>query len=124
MHFYWVRDRVKQKHFDLFWKPGVIKLEDYFTKHHSPAHNKVIRPVHLHFPNNGKSSTRVCYSKCTSNSNKGKPIPTGGYNNTKSQSGVRTKYVPSTFGIQTRPITRHSHPRDNKAKSIRMQLFE
>ena len=31
MHFYWVRDRVKQKHFDVFWKPGVSNLGDYFT---------------------------------------------------------------------------------------------
>jgi hypothetical protein len=31
--FYWIKDRVK---------------EDYFTKHHSPAHHKRIRDVYIH----------------------------------------------------------------------------
>ena len=27
--FYCVRDRVKLKHFDVVWKPGVVKLGDF-----------------------------------------------------------------------------------------------
>ena len=29
MQFYWVIDRVKQKHFGVFWKPEVINLRDF-----------------------------------------------------------------------------------------------
>ena len=38
--FYWVIDSVKKKHFEVFWKPVVINLGGYFTKHHSPSHHK------------------------------------------------------------------------------------
>ena len=61
MSLYWVIDRVKQKHIDVFWKPGVSNLGNYFTKHHSPAHHKVMIPVYLHCPNSGQASERVCY---------------------------------------------------------------
>ena len=63
MQFYWVIDRVKQKHFGIFWKPIVSNLGGYFTEHHSPAHHKVIIPVYLHCPDRGQDSTRVRYSK-------------------------------------------------------------
>jgi hypothetical protein len=33
MHFYWIKDRVKQGQFDVYWGPGYKKLADYFTKH-------------------------------------------------------------------------------------------
>ena len=69
MRFYWVRDRFKQQHSDMFWKLGVSNLGDYFTKHHSPAHQKVMVPVYLHCTNSGQASASVCYSKCTSNKN-------------------------------------------------------
>jgi hypothetical protein len=40
MHFYWVKDRVKQGHFCVYWGPGYQNLADYLKKHHSPAHHK------------------------------------------------------------------------------------
>jgi hypothetical protein len=43
MRFYWVKDRVKQGQFNVFWGPGYRNLADYFTKHHSPAHHKRMR---------------------------------------------------------------------------------
>ena len=48
MRYYWVRDRISQKQFNLIWKAGVENLADYFTKHHSPAHHKQMRPIYLH----------------------------------------------------------------------------
>ena len=51
MRFYWVRDRIKQGHFHVFWAPGRDNLGDYFTKHHPPSHHWHIRPVYLHVPN-------------------------------------------------------------------------
>jgi hypothetical protein len=38
MRFYWIKDRVKQGQFKIYWGPSA----DYFTKHHSPAHHKRI----------------------------------------------------------------------------------
>jgi hypothetical protein len=47
MRFYWVRDRVEQGHFRIYWAPGVKNIADYFTKHHSPAHHRYMRPLIL-----------------------------------------------------------------------------
>jgi hypothetical protein len=48
IHFYWIKDRVKQGQFNVYWGPGFKNLADYFTKHHSPAHHKRIRDVYIH----------------------------------------------------------------------------
>jgi hypothetical protein len=48
MRFYWIKDRVKQGQFDVYWGPGYQKLADYFTKHHSPAHQKRMREIYIH----------------------------------------------------------------------------
>jgi hypothetical protein len=36
MRFYWVRDRVKQGQFNVYWAPGAGNLADYFSKKHPP----------------------------------------------------------------------------------------
>jgi hypothetical protein len=48
MHLYWIKDRVKQGQFDVYWVPGYQNLADYFTKHHSPAHDKRMREIYIH----------------------------------------------------------------------------
>ena len=48
MRFYWIQDRVRQGHFLVYWRPGSTNLGDYFTKHHSTAHHREIRPTYLH----------------------------------------------------------------------------
>jgi hypothetical protein len=48
VRFYWIKDRVKQGQFNVYWGPGFQNLVDYFTKHHSPAHHKRIRDVYIH----------------------------------------------------------------------------
>jgi predicted transposase YdaD len=48
MRFYWVRDRVKQGHFHIYWGPGQFNLADYYTKHHAAAHHQRMRPIYLH----------------------------------------------------------------------------
>jgi len=50
MRFYWVKDRIKQKQFDLIWRKGVLNMADYFTKHHPPWHHKKMRYKYLHKP--------------------------------------------------------------------------
>jgi hypothetical protein len=48
MRYYWIQDRIEQGQFDVSWAPGDTNLGDYFTKHHSTAHHKCIRPFYLH----------------------------------------------------------------------------
>ena len=48
MRFYWVQDRVRQNQFLIYWQPGSTNLGDYHTKHHSPAHHRLMRPTYLH----------------------------------------------------------------------------
>jgi hypothetical protein len=48
MHFYCRKERVKQGQFNVYWGPGYRNLADYFTKHHSPAHHKRMREIHIY----------------------------------------------------------------------------
>ena len=48
MRFYWVRDRVRQNQFKIYWRKGESNLADYFTKHHPTAHHRAMRPIYLH----------------------------------------------------------------------------
>ena len=43
MRFYWIRDRVKQNQFRIFWEKGSSNLADYFTKHHPTVHHRKMR---------------------------------------------------------------------------------
>jgi hypothetical protein len=51
MRYHWLTDRVRQKQFDVYWRPGRENLTDYHTKHHSAQHNKDIRDLILHEAN-------------------------------------------------------------------------
>jgi predicted DNA-binding WGR domain protein len=50
MRFYWVRDRVAQKHFIIQWAPGNTNLGDYHTKHFADKHHQTVRRLCLHEP--------------------------------------------------------------------------
>jgi hypothetical protein len=51
MRFYWIRDRVRQGQFVVYWKKGILNRADYFTKHHPASHHQAIRSAYLHEPN-------------------------------------------------------------------------
>ena len=80
MNYYWVRDRIAQKQFNLIWRAGVENLADYFTKHHSPAHHKRMRPIYLycikeHLANMVKSENlRGCVDKYTNKASTKSPL--------------------------------------------------
>ena len=48
MRFYWLRDRVSQGQFQIYWSKGAGNKADYFTKDHPPAHHQAIRSTYLH----------------------------------------------------------------------------
>jgi hypothetical protein len=54
MRFYWIKDRVKQGQFNVYWGPGFQISADYFTKHHLPAHHKRMREIFTSTPTNDR----------------------------------------------------------------------
>jgi hypothetical protein len=51
MTYHWLTDRVLQKQFDVYWRPGRENLDNYHTKHHSAQHHKDMRVLILHQAN-------------------------------------------------------------------------
>ena len=47
MQFYWVGDQLEQKLFEVKWKPGHMKLGDYFTKNNPPTQHRSTRKTYL-----------------------------------------------------------------------------
>ena len=47
MRFYWVRDRISQNQFHIFWEEGKKNLADYVTKYHPIWHHISMRPRHV-----------------------------------------------------------------------------
>ena len=64
MRFFWIVDRIKQNMSLVHWRRGIENLADYFTKHHSPAHHRLVRSWYLHCLHsarqNNQGVTRVC----------------------------------------------------------------
>jgi hypothetical protein len=51
MRYHWITDRVRQKQFGVYWRPGRENLGDYHTKYHSAQHHKDISRLILHRAN-------------------------------------------------------------------------
>ena len=47
MIFYWVRDRVRKKHYHIFWEEEKKNLSDYVTKYHPKWHHRTMRPSYV-----------------------------------------------------------------------------
>jgi len=47
MRFHWLRDRINQKQFQCYWRPGSTNYADYWTKHHPAAHHRNMRSIFL-----------------------------------------------------------------------------
>jgi hypothetical protein len=56
MRFYWIRDRVRQGQFHIYWKKGILNRADYFTKHHPASHHQQIRSSYLHSPSDSSKN--------------------------------------------------------------------
>jgi hypothetical protein len=51
MKYYWLQDRVRQKQFNVYWRPSKDNLGDYHTKHSSAQHHQDMSPIMLHQAN-------------------------------------------------------------------------
>ena len=65
MRFYWIQDRVAQKQFQIYWRPGPTNLADDFTKHHTPSHHWRERATYLHCINHLSLVLRGCVNPGT-----------------------------------------------------------
>ena len=48
MRFHWIKDRVSQKHFLVYWGSGSTIKGDYYTKHFPASHHRTVRPQYVH----------------------------------------------------------------------------
>ena len=64
--FFWLQDQVKQGEFNVFWAPGKHNLADYFTKYHSPATHKKLRPIYTYIKGKILTSLQGCIEILTS----------------------------------------------------------
>jgi len=62
MRFYWVRDRVRQGQFLVYWSKGASNKADYFSKHHPASHHQAIRSTYLYSPTNPARNYFECLS--------------------------------------------------------------
>jgi hypothetical protein len=51
MRYNWLTESVRQKQFDVYWRPGREHIGDYHTKHHSAQHHKYMLGLILHQEN-------------------------------------------------------------------------
>ena len=50
VRYHWIKDRIAQNQFNLYWAKGQLNRADYFTKHHLPSHHKLMRYEYLQRP--------------------------------------------------------------------------
>ena len=47
MRLHWLRDRINQQQFEIFWMEGQHNYADYYSKHHAATNNKAERSKYL-----------------------------------------------------------------------------
>jgi hypothetical protein len=65
MRFYWIRDRVRQGQFQIYWSKGQTNRADYFSKHHQASHHQAIRSTYLYSPTNPARNYFECLADAT-----------------------------------------------------------
>ena len=55
MRFYWLKDRVTQQMFKVYWAPGKVNLADYFSKYHPASHFKKVRKLYVNEPDSPRT---------------------------------------------------------------------
>ena len=74
VRFYWLRDRVKQGQFFVFWDAGKNNLADFATKHHPPAHHKQVRPIYTFIEDLSPESLQGCIKIMNGNRKDGQTV--------------------------------------------------
>jgi hypothetical protein len=75
MRYWWMKDCIHQRQFDLNWSPGKFNLADYFTKHHLLWHHRKMRYKYLQKVNSmQRLQNTVSARGCVSSTNP-PPVP-------------------------------------------------
>ena len=77
MRFHWLRDRVDQGQFHLFWDSGENNLADCHTKHHPAAAHRLLRTVHTFAEGKSPSSLQGCIEIVNKGQTGQNPNPSG-----------------------------------------------
>jgi phenolic acid decarboxylase len=48
MRLYWIKHRIEQDQYRVYWEPRGENLADYFTKQHASAHHQIMRSRYVH----------------------------------------------------------------------------
>ena len=59
MRYYWIQDHVAQTHFQVYWRPSLTNLGDYFITHFRPSYHRSTRSTYLQSANH-VASLRFC----------------------------------------------------------------
>jgi hypothetical protein len=59
MRYHWIRDRIRQGHFIIHWKPGKDNLADFFTKLHPPKYHREKRALYVSDIPKNKRTTNI-----------------------------------------------------------------
>ena len=51
MGLWWLKDKMVQNHFKMFWEKGANNWDDYFTKHFAPKYHRAVRNRYIHRTN-------------------------------------------------------------------------
>ena len=107
MRYWWMRDRIKQNQFNLVWEPGSDNRADYFTKHFSPQHHKLMRQTYIHVSPTANCSTDIRPRGCVTPRTVNQPLFRSHLAHSLAQSQSRhTCPVPR----HTCPVPRHTFP--------------
>jgi hypothetical protein len=97
MRFYWIRDRVRQKQFHVYWCKAEFNRADYFKKHHTTKHHQNMRHKYLHQSNHARTSNYYApltvYYDCDTN-----PTATCSYANATPTQIQNRSFDPTTGG--------------------------
>jgi hypothetical protein len=80
MRYHWMKEKLVEKIFRVYWDKGSNNGGDYFTKHHPPTHHKIERPKYVVDPrspmcSSAQSLVRGCVATILSGLQPDTPIP-------------------------------------------------
>ena len=60
MRYQWMRNRVDQGQFKVYWQPGSQNKGDFSTKHHTGTHHRIFRKIQLYEGDESPTSEQGC----------------------------------------------------------------
>ena len=94
--FYWLQDRVKQGEFRVFWAPGKDNLANYYTKYHSPATHRRLRPIYTYIEGKSPTTLQGCVEILTHTDRPKRPLLSETDSNSKTSQATLLNNISDT----------------------------